>query len=159
MQNCEYFIVCYLIVQQVAQIRIILYKHFNKKKEVKNMREYENPIIVDELIEKFKNYNNNQKDIELINKAFDYAYLKHFGVKRITGDDYITPQLRQVRNDNNGRNVEVFVPLLPARAKDKEGYIKEFESIGFTVEKFVEMDVSSAIAYSASIYIRKTNRE
>ena len=54
------------------------------------MREYENPIIVDELIEKFKNYNNNPKDIELINKAFDYAYQKHFGVKRITGDDYIS---------------------------------------------------------------------
>ena len=78
---------------------------------------------------------------------------------QITGDEYITPQLRQVRNDSDGRNVEVFVPLLPARSKDKEGYIKEFEDIGFAVEKFVEMDVSSAIAYSASIYLRKTNGE
>lgn len=78
---------------------------------------------------------------------------------QITGDDYITPQLRQVRNDSDGRKVEVFVPLLPARAKDKKGYIEEFESIGFTVEKFVEMDVSASIVYSASIYIRKTNAE
>lgn len=76
---------------------------------------------------------------------------------QITGDDYNTPQLRQVRNAGDGRNVEVFVPLCPARAKDKNGYIEELEGVGFDVEKFVEMDVSTAIAYSASIYIRKTN--
>lgn len=76
---------------------------------------------------------------------------------QITGDDYNTPQLRQVRNAEDGRNVEVFVPLCPARAKDKNGYIEELEGVGFSVEKFVEMDVSTAIAHSASIYIRKTN--
>ena len=75
---------------------------------------------------------------------------------QITGDDYETPQLRQVRNAVNGKEVEVFVPLLPARAKDMEGYIEEIEAVGFVVENFVEMDVSKAIAQSASIYIRKT---
>ena len=74
----------------------------------------------------------------------------------ITGEDYQTPQLRQVRNVEDGRNVEVFIPLLPARAKDKDGYIEELEEVGFIVEKFIEMDVSTAIAHSASIYIRKT---
>lgn len=75
---------------------------------------------------------------------------------QITGDDYKTPQLRQVRNAAEGRNVEVFVPLVPARAKDENGYTEELENIGFDVEKFVEMDVSSAIVSSASIYVRKT---
>lgn len=30
-------------------------------------------ITIDELIEKFKKYNNNEKDIELIRRAYDYA--------------------------------------------------------------------------------------
>lgn len=75
--------------------------------------------------------------------------------EQITGDDYKTPQLRRVRNSDNGGIVEVFVPLVPARAKDKNGYIEEFENIGFDVEKFIEMDISTAIPYSASIYVRK----
>ena len=74
---------------------------------------------------------------------------------RITGEDYHTPQIRQVRNADSGGMVEVFVPLLPARAKDQNGYIEEFEKIGFDVENFIEMDVSAAIPYSASIYVRK----
>jgi hypothetical protein len=73
----------------------------------------------------------------------------------ITGEDYQTPQSRQVKNSYDGGVVEVLIPLLPARAKDKNGYIEEFENIGFDVEKFIEMDVSTAIPHSASIYIRK----
>ena len=57
------------------------------------MEEFEKPITIEDLIEKFKSYNTNKGDLELINKAFDYAYKKHFGVKRITGDDYITHPL------------------------------------------------------------------
>ena len=75
--------------------------------------------------------------------------------EQITGEDYKTSQPRKVRNSNDGSIVEVLVPLLPARAKDKNGYIEEFENIGFDVEKFVEMDVSTAIPHSASIYVRK----
>ena len=30
-----------------------------------------------------------EKDIELIRRAYDYAEKKHFGQKRISGDDYI----------------------------------------------------------------------
>ena len=46
-------------------------------------------ITIDELIEKFKKYNNNEKDIDLIRRAYYYAEKKHFGQKRISGDDYI----------------------------------------------------------------------
>ena len=58
-----------------------------------NMDEFANNITIEELIAKVKTYNNNKEDLKLINNAFDYAYKKHFGVKRITGDDYITHPL------------------------------------------------------------------
>ncbi len=77
---------------------------------------------------------------------------------QITGEDYETPQLRKVRSSDNGDVIEVLVPLLPARAKDKNGYIEEFENISLDVEKFIEMDDSTAIPHSASIYVRKSDR-
>ena len=46
-------------------------------------------ITINDLISRFSEYNTNEKDLELINKAYEYAYKKHFGVKRISGDDYI----------------------------------------------------------------------
>ncbi len=46
-------------------------------------------ITIDDLINKFKTYNSNEKDIELIKRAYEYAEKKHFGQKRISGDDYI----------------------------------------------------------------------
>ena len=46
-------------------------------------------ITIDDLINKIKNYNNNDNDIKLIRDAYDYAEKKHFGQKRISGDDYI----------------------------------------------------------------------
>ena len=46
-------------------------------------------ITINDLIDRVKIYNNNKEDIDLLNKAYDYAYKKHFGVKRISGDDYI----------------------------------------------------------------------
>ena len=46
-------------------------------------------MTIDDLIDKFKKYNNNEEDIELIRKAYNYAEKKHFGQKRISGDDYI----------------------------------------------------------------------
>jgi len=75
---------------------------------------------------------------------------------QITGEDYTTPQLRQVRNAKGGNNSEVFVPTLPARAKDKNGYVQEVEEAGFAIEKFVEMNVTNGIVTSANIYLRKT---
>lgn len=77
---------------------------------------------------------------------------------QITGEDYETPQLRKVRSSDNGDVIEVLVPLLPARAKDKNGYIEEFENISLDVEKFIEMDDSTVIPHSASIYVRKSDR-
>ena len=75
----------------------------------------------------------------------------------MTGNDYETPQLRQVRNTKDGTVADVLLPLLPARAKDEKGYREEFEKCGFVVEKWMEMDVSTAIPHSASFYTRKAD--
>ena len=46
-------------------------------------------LTIDELISEFKKYNDNADDINLIRKSYEYAYDKHFGQKRISGEDYI----------------------------------------------------------------------
>ena len=46
-------------------------------------------ITIDELIDKFKIYNSNINDENLIRRAYEYAEKKHFSQKRISGDDYI----------------------------------------------------------------------
>ena len=74
----------------------------------------------------------------------------------VTGSDYSTPQLRRTFTDSG--EIEVFIPLVPARANDRDGYIAEMEGAGFAVEKFEEMDESEAIRYSASISVRKPHQ-
>lgn len=46
-------------------------------------------VTIEELLEKVSSYMSSKKDIDLIKKAYDYAKEKHFGQKRITGEDYI----------------------------------------------------------------------
>ena len=75
----------------------------------------------------------------------------------ITGDDYQTPQPRYAKR-SDGSVAEVNIPLVPARAKDKNGYISEMKSAGFAVEEVIEMDMSSAIPFSVTIFARKGKR-
>jgi len=70
--------------------------------------------------------------------------------KEITGDDYTTPQLR---SDKDGK--EVRIPCVPARARNREGYMNELERAGFAVENFMEMAENTAIPYSVSMFVRK----
>ncbi len=72
---------------------------------------------------------------------------------RITGNDYTTPSRRRL--DMGRGETEILIPFVPARARDREGYIAEMEAAGFTVEDFVEMAPSSSIQYAASLYLRK----
>lgn len=71
--------------------------------------------------------------------------------KRISGSDYETPEARRV---GQGDDV-VHIPLVPARAKNKEDYIAEMEAAGFAVDGFIESDLNLQCPYSASLYVHK----
>lgn len=94
----------------------------------------------------YRNENNMQAVYKGVVHSFDEW-------KAISGTDYDTPILRRT-NMGNG-DLEVLIPLVPARANDKDGYIEEMEKAGFVVEEFMEMEESNAILYSASIFVRK----
>ena len=53
------------------------------------MRKDKPNITFDELFDKISTYIKNPKDKKLITKAYLFAYEKHFGQKRHTGEDYI----------------------------------------------------------------------
>lgn len=54
----------------------------------------DNPNLTFEELEKnIKTYITDKKDLAMIKKAYQYAYDQHFGVKRLTGEDYITHPL------------------------------------------------------------------
>ncbi len=46
-------------------------------------------IVIEDVIERVRLYNDCEAELELIRKAYDYAYQMHYGVKRLTGEDYI----------------------------------------------------------------------
>ena len=57
------------------------------------MRKDKPNITFDELFDKVSTYIKNPKDKKLITKAYLFAYEKHFGQKRHTGEDYIVHPL------------------------------------------------------------------
>ena len=88
-------------------------------------------ITIEDLIDKVKKYNQNEKDIELINKAFDYAYKKHFGVKRITGDDYIIHPLNvaYILTDINADADCLAAALLHDTIEDTDSTFEEIKKL------------------------------
>ena len=73
--------------------------------------------------------------------------------KEITGDDYDTPKLRSA--SQNGIDIEFCIPLLPARARNEEGYRKEMEQAGFVVDEIILMEANNQIMNSVSIFVHK----
>ncbi|MBR6113531.1 MAG: bifunctional (p)ppGpp synthetase/guanosine-3',5'-bis(diphosphate) 3'-pyrophosphohydrolase, partial [Bacilli bacterium] len=53
------------------------------------MRKDKPNITFDELREKLLTYITDEKELDLIRSAYMFAFEKHFGVKRLTGEDYI----------------------------------------------------------------------
>ena len=51
------------------------------------------PLTFEELLVSLKKYINKKSDLETIKKAYDFAYLKHFGQRRLTGEEYIVHPL------------------------------------------------------------------
>lgn len=105
------------------------------------MEELNKIITIEDLVDKFKTYSTNKKDLELINKAFDYAYKKHFGVKRITGDDYITHPLNvaYILTDINADAQCLAAALLHDTVEDTDSTKEEItELFGVEVAKLVD---------------------
>ena len=96
--------------------------------------------------ESYRNDGNNESVYKGVVRTYDEW-------KRISGSDYDTPSCRSVNTEKG--DITVMIPLVPARANDRDGYISEMRAAGFSVERFVEMDESGAIQYSASIYVIK----
>ncbi len=70
-----------------------------------------------------------------------------------TGDDYRTPQTRCAGPAD--AQVEVQIPMVPARAKTEAGYRKELLEAGFVVDCFQPMMTDMQIVSSAAIYAHK----
>lgn len=88
-------------------------------------------ITIEDLIDKVKSYIQDKSDIKLINKAFDYAYKKHFGVKRITGEDYINHPLNvaYILTDINADAECISAALLHDTVEDTDSTLKEIEEL------------------------------
>ena len=98
-------------------------------------------IIIEDLVEKFISYNNNEEDLKLINKAYDYAYKKHFGVKRISGEPYIMHPLNvaMILTDINADAECLAAALLHDTVEDTDSTKEEITSLfGETVALLVD---------------------
>jgi len=71
----------------------------------------------------------------------------------ITGEDYKTPEKRSAAH--NGIDMEVFIPLVPGRARTKDDYIEEMTDAGFAVDSFMEMELNDMCPFSATMYVHK----
>ncbi|MFM9330541.1 class I SAM-dependent methyltransferase [Paenibacillus mesotrionivorans] len=72
---------------------------------------------------------------------------------KLTGDDYRTPQTRCAGPAD--AQVEVQIPMVPARAKTEAGYRKELLEAGFVVDCFQPMMTDMQIVSSAAIYAHR----
>lgn len=72
----------------------------------------------------------------------------------MTGQDYITPMTRTGQT-RAGQEVELSIPLIPARARSKSGYERELTGAGFAFDRFVEMECNEQCPFSASLFVHK----
>jgi GTP pyrophosphokinase len=54
-----------------------------------NKRGENMPLTFEELLKNIKKYISKKSELETIKKAYEFAALKHYGQKRLTGEDYI----------------------------------------------------------------------
>ena len=53
------------------------------------MSKHQKDLTIEKLMDKVKTYITDKKELSVIDKAYKYAYEKHFGQKRLTGEEYI----------------------------------------------------------------------
>ncbi len=53
------------------------------------MSKHQKDLTIEKLMNQIKTYVTDQKELDVISEAYRFAYEKHFGQKRLTGEDYI----------------------------------------------------------------------
>lgn len=53
------------------------------------MAKHQKDLTIEKLMDKVKTYISDEKELAIIDKAYKFAYEKHFGQKRLTGEEYI----------------------------------------------------------------------
>ena len=94
-----------------------------------------------DLIEKVRKYNDDEDELRIIEKAYNYAKEKHFTQKRITGDDYITHPLNvaYILTDVNADYKAICAALLHDTIEDADGSFQEIEKLfGYDIANLVE---------------------
>lgn len=94
-----------------------------------------------DLIEKVRKYNDDDDELRIIEKAYNYAKEKHFTQKRITGDDYITHPLNvaYILTDVNADYKAICAALLHDTIEDSDGNFQEIEKLfGYDIANLVE---------------------
>lgn len=94
-----------------------------------------------DLIEKVRKYNDDDDELRIIEKAYNYAKEKHFTQKRITGDDYITHPLNvaYILTDVNADYKAICAALLHDTIEDSDGSFQDIEKLfGYDIANLVE---------------------
>ena len=100
-----------------------------------------NDISIELLLDKVKTYNDNSEELDMIMKAYDYAYKKHFNQKRITGDDYIIHPLNvaYILTDLNADYMAICAALLHDTIEDAGSSVSELEKLfGIEIASLVD---------------------
>ena len=98
-------------------------------------------ITIEDLLEKFSQYDDNVENLKLIRRAYDYAYKKHFSQKRITGDDYITHPLNVawILTGVNADRHAIAAALLHDTIEDSDSTYEEIKDLfGEDIAKIVD---------------------
>ena len=98
-------------------------------------------ITIEDLLEKFSQYDDNVENLKLIRSAYDYAYKKHFSQKRITGDDYITHPLNVawILTGVNADSHAIAAALLHDTIEDSDSTYEEIKDLfGEDIAKIVD---------------------
>ena len=98
-------------------------------------------ITIEDLLEKFSQYDDNVENLKLIRSAYDYAYKKHFSQKRITGDDYITHPLNVawILTGVNADSHAIAATLLHDTIEDSDSTYEEIKDLfGEDIAKIVD---------------------
>ncbi len=104
------------------------------------MRKDKPNLTFEELQEKL-NYISDVEELELIKKAYDFAYTKHFGEKRLTGEDYIIHPLNvaYILTEIYSDSSTICASLLHDVVKKDESLYKEIkENFGDEILSLVE---------------------